>query len=29
MAELLADGKVERINVNGRHYFRVEAGKGA
>jgi hypothetical protein len=29
MRELLADGRVERIIVNGRHYFRVVAGKGA
>ena len=26
MAELLADGRVERIIVNGRHYFRVATG---
>jgi hypothetical protein len=26
MRELLADGRVERIVVNGRHYFRVVAG---
>jgi hypothetical protein len=26
MAELLADGRVERIIVNGRHYFRAVAG---
>jgi hypothetical protein len=29
MAELLADGKIERIMVNGRHYFRVVADKGS
>ena len=27
MAELLADCRVERIMVNGRHYFRVAAGE--